>query len=237
MTLYTKSEAPEGHSYHHMCCPHDCPDTCSILVTRNDKTGKVVRVQGDPTHPITKGYLCNKVNHYVELVYNDNRVLYPHKRVGPKGPNAKFERIGWDEALDTITDNMKEVISEYGSEAVQPYSYSGHSACGLLGYGSTFLEQNECCQIGAIDLHLRSDVGRYLYLRHCNGPSIHEACSEAEVIILWGTNLVSTGVHAIPFIQKARKRGVKLIVIDPRVTRTTMMADWHIQRVPAPTVH
>ena len=233
MTLNTKFEAPEGHSYHHMCCPHDCPDTCSILVTRNDKTGKVVRVQGDPTHPITKGYLCNKVNHYVELVYNDNRVLYPHKRVGPKGPNAKFERISWDEALDTITDNMKEVISKYGSEAVQPYSYSG--TLGMLGYwgmdqrfwnkmNAARLEQSIC-------IYAAMWAGIYTY-GIANGPSIHEACSEAELIILWGTNLVSTGVHAIPFIQKARKRGAKLIVIDPRVTRTTMMADWHIQPRP-----
>ena len=233
MTLYTKMEAPKGYSYHHMCCPHDCPDTCSILVTRDDKTGKVVRVQGDPTHPVTKGYLCNKVNHYVELVYNDNRVLYPHKRVGPKGATAKFERIGWDEALDTITNNMKAVISKYGSESVQPYSYSG--TLGMLGYwgmdqrfwnkmNAARLEQSIC-------IYAAMWAGIYTY-GIANGPSIHEACSDAELIILWGTNLVSTGVHAIPFIQKARKRGAKLIVVDPRVTRTTMMADWHIQPRP-----
>ena len=63
-----KIKAPEGHSIHHVCCPHDCPDTCSMLVTRNDKTGKAVSVQGDPSHPITKGYLCNKVNHYIDPV-------------------------------------------------------------------------------------------------------------------------------------------------------------------------
>ena len=127
-----KIKAPEGHSIHHVTCPHDCPDACSMLVTRDDSTGKAVRVQGDPTHPITRGYLCNKVNHYLDLVYNDNRVLYPHKRVGPKGPGAKFERITWDEALDTITDNFNTVIKEYGSEAVQPYSYSG--TMGMVGY-------------------------------------------------------------------------------------------------------
>ena len=94
-----------------------------MLVTRDDSTGKAVKVQGDPSHPITKGYLCNKVNHYLDLVYNDNRVMYPHKRVGPKGPGAKFERITWDEALEQITDNFKETISKYGTEAVQPFSY------------------------------------------------------------------------------------------------------------------
>ena len=78
-----------------------------MLVTKNDTTGKAVSVQGDPSHPITRGYLCNKVNHYIDLVYNENRVLYPHRRVGPKGPGAKFERISWDVALDAIPDDFK----------------------------------------------------------------------------------------------------------------------------------
>lgn len=226
-------KAPEHHSLHHMPCPHDCPDTCSMLVTRDDRTGRVVRVQGDPTHPVTKGYLCNKVNHYVELVYNDNRVLYPHKRVGPKGPGARFERITWDEALDTITDNFKATVKEYGPEAVQPYSYSG--TLGMLGYwamdqrfwnkmNAARLEQSIC-------IYAAMWAGIYTY-GIANGPAIHDACEEADYIVLWGTNLVSTGVHAIPFVQKARKRGAKLVVIDPRVTRTTMMADWHIQPRP-----
>jgi anaerobic selenocysteine-containing dehydrogenase len=223
----------EGYSVHHMPCPHDCPDTCSTLVTRNDKTGKAVRIQGDPSHPVTKGYLCNKVNHYLELVYNDNRVLYPHKRVGPRGVGAKFERISWDEAIRTVTDNFKETIEQYGTEAVQPYSYSG--TLGMLGYwgmdqrfwnkmNAARLEQSIC-------IYAAMWAGIYTY-GVANGPSIDEACEEAELIVLWGTNLVSTGVHAIPFVQKARARGARLIVIDPRITRTTMMADWHIQPRP-----
>ena len=233
MTISTKIKTPEGFSVHHMPCPHDCPDTCSTLVTRNDKTGKAVRIQGDPTHPVTKGYLCNKVNHYLELVYNDNRVLYPHKRVGPKGSGAKFERISWDEALDTVTDNFKQTISEYGAEAVQPYSYSG--TLGMLGYWSMdqrfWNKMNAARLEQSICIYAAMWAGLYTY-GIANGPSIHEASEEADLIILWGTNLVSTGVHAIPFVQKARARGAKLIVIDPRVTRTTMMADWHIQPRP-----
>ena len=233
MTLSTKIQVAEGYSVHHMPCPHDCPDTCSTLVTRDDKTGRAVRIQGDPSHPVTRGYLCNKVNHYLELVYNDNRVLYPHKRVGPKGAGAKFERISWDEAIKTVTDNFKETIEKYGPESVQPYSYSG--TLGMLGYwgmdqrfwnkmNAARLEQSIC-------IYAAMWAGIYTY-GVANGPAINEACEEAELIVLWGTNLVSTGVHAIPFIQKARARGVRLIVIDPRITRTTMMADWHIQPRP-----
>lgn len=228
-----KISAPEHHSVHHVPCPHDCPDTCSMLVTRDDRTGKAVRIQGDPTHPVTRGYLCNKVNHYLELVYNDKRVLYPHRRVGPRGPGAKFERIGWDEALDVVTDKFKQVIDEHGPEAVQPYSYSG--TLGMLGYwgmdqrfwnkmNAARLEQSIC-------IYAAMWAGIYTY-GVANGPAIHAACEDAEYIVLWGTNLVSTGVHAIPFVQKARKRGAKLVVVDPRVTRTTMLADWHIQPKP-----
>ena len=233
MTQVSKLQVPEGHSLHHVCCPHDCPDTCSMLVTRDDRTGRAVRVQGDPTHPVTRGYLCNKVNHYLDLVYNDNRVLYPHRRVGPKGPGAKFERIGWDEALDAVTDNMKQVIAEHGSEAVQPYSYSG--TLGMLGYWAMdqrFWNKMEAARLEqSICIYAAMWAGIYTY-GVANGPAVHDAVQEADLIVLWGANLVSTGVHAIPFIREAQERGVKLVVIDPRVTRTTMMADWHIQPKP-----
>lgn len=233
MTQVSKIKVPEGHSLHHVCCPHDCPDTCSMLVTRDDSTGRAVRVQGDPTHPVTRGYLCNKVNHYLDLVYNDNRVLYPHKRVGPKGPGAKFERISWDEALDMVTDNFKEVIAEYGSEAVQPYSYSG--TLGMLGYWAMdqrFWNKMEAARLEqSICIYAAMWAGIHTY-GVANGPAVHDAVQDAELIVLWGANLVSTGVHAIPFIREAQERGAKLIVIDPRITRTTMMADWHIQPRP-----
>lgn len=233
MTQVSKIKVPEGHSLHHVCCPHDCPDTCSMLVTRDDSTGRAVRVQGDPTHPVTRGYLCNKVNHYLDLVYNDNRVLYPHKRVGPRGPGAKFERISWDEALDLVTDNFKEVIAEHGSEAVQPYSYSG--TLGMLGYWAMdqrFWNKMEAARLEqSICIYAAMWAGIHTY-GVANGPAIHDAAQDAELIVLWGANLVSTGVHAIPFIREAQERGAKLVVIDPRVTRTTMMADWHIQPRP-----
>ena len=229
-----KIKPPEGHSIHHICCPHDCPDTCSMLVTRDDKTGKAISVQGDPSHPITRGYLCNKVNHYIDFVYNENRVLYPHKRVGPKGPGAKFERITWDEALEAITDDFKNTIKEYGTEAVQPFSYSG--TLGMLGYwtmDSRFWNKMEAARLEqSICIYAAMWAGLYTY-GMANGPHVGEAARDGcELMILWATNLVSTGVHSIPFIREAKERGMKLVVVDPRKTRTTMFADVHIQPKP-----
>lgn len=233
MTLSTKIEVPEGHSLHHVVCPHDCPDTCSMLVTRDDRSGRAVRVQGDPTHPITRGYLCNKVNHYLDLVYNENRVLYPHKRIGPKGPGARFERITWDEALDCVTENFHRIIDEYGTEAIQPFSYSG--TMGMINYwgmdqrfwnkmGAARLEQSIC-------VHAATWARMHTY-GESNGPDIAIASEDAELIILWGINPVTTSVHTMPFIREAKDRGCKIVAIDPRQTRTTWVADWHLQPKP-----
>ena len=233
MTVRSEIKTQEGFSVHHMACPHDCPDTCSLLVTKDERTGKAVSLRGDPTQPVTKGFLCTKVNHYLEFVYNDRRVMYPHKRVGPRGPGARFERISWDEALDTITNNFKATIEQYGPEAVQPYSYSG--TLGMLGYWSMdqrFWNKMNAARLDqSICIYAAMWAGLFTY-GLANGPAVDEAAKEADLIILWGANLVSTGVHAIPAINAARARGARVIAIDPRVTRTTMMADWHIQPRP-----
>ena len=116
----------------HVTCPHDCPDACSMRVTVDTASGRAIKVAGDPRHPITRGYLCNKVNHYLEYIYNASRVLYPRQRIGPKGPGAKFERIGWEQHCRR-SRRFKAVIGAYGPEAIQPYSYSG--TLGILGFG------------------------------------------------------------------------------------------------------
>lgn len=213
-------------------CPHDCPDACSMRVTVDTATGRAIKVEGDPTHPVTRGYLCNKVNNYLDLVYNANRVLYPHRRVGPKGPGAKFERIGWDQALSEIAARFKSVIAEHGPDAVQPFSYSGTlGMLGFLGMGERFfnkmgaarLERTICTAAGAAaEMHTFGRVG----------DANIEDLPEMDLVILWGTNLVSTGVHAMPFVNAARENGAKIVAIDPRVTRTTAFADWHIQPRP-----
>lgn len=233
MTRSSKLEVPAGHSLHHVVCPHDCPDTCSMLVTRDDASGRAVALRGDPTHPITRGHLCNKVNHYLDLVYNDKRVLYPHRRVGPKGPGARFERISWDAALAVVTDNFKRIITDYGSEAVQPFNYSG--TLGQIGYWT--LDNRFWNKMGAARLEMSICVHAAFWASmhtygSANGPDLAMASHDAELIILWGVNPVSTGVHAMPFIREARERGCQVIAIDPRPTRTTGMVDWHIQPRP-----
>ncbi|HZF23072.1 MAG TPA: molybdopterin-dependent oxidoreductase [Burkholderiales bacterium] len=215
-----------------VACPHDCPDACLMRVTVDTLSGRAIKVEGDPTHPVTRGYLCNKVNHYLDLVYNDRRVLFPHRRTGPKGPGAKFLRITWDEALTEVAARLKAVIAEHGAEAVQPFSYSGTlGILGFLGMGERFfnkmgaarLERTICTAAGAAaEMHTFGRVG----------DANIEDLPQMDLVILWGTNLVSTGVHAMPFVNAARDNGAKIIAIDPRVTRTTAFADWHIQPRP-----
>src|SRR5436190_21614446 len=125
-------------------CPHDCPDACGVLITVED--GRATRIQGDPEHPVTRGFLCAKVAKYLDRVYSPERVLYPVKRIAAKGPDAGvchpvtvadsrvWQRISWDEALGTIAARFRSIASEFGSEAILPYSYGG--TLGTLNGGS-----------------------------------------------------------------------------------------------------
>ena len=108
-------------------CALDCPDTCGLLV--NVENGIGSKLRGDPDHPITRGFLCGKVARYLEREYSQQRLLYPMRRIGAKG-EGRFERITWDQAIHTITDRLKSVAAEWGSEAILPYSYAG--TMGLL---------------------------------------------------------------------------------------------------------
>src|SRR5258706_7455405 len=117
---------------HKVVCPHDCPDTCVMTVTVDDD-GRAVALGGDPEHRFTQGFLCAKVNRYLERVYSPDRILHPLKRVGKKG-DCRFARITWDETLSTIAERFREVIASHGPQAILPYSYAGNM--GLLSYGS-----------------------------------------------------------------------------------------------------
>ncbi|HEY8671503.1 MAG TPA: molybdopterin-dependent oxidoreductase [Terriglobales bacterium] len=222
----------------HAACPHDCPDACGVLITVND--GKAVKIQGDPAHPVTRGFLCAKVAKYLERVYSPDRVLYPMRRMADKGGAATpaqavsartqqvFERITWDEALGEIAARLKSVAEEFGGEAVLPYSYGG--TLGKLNNAS--MDRRFFNRLGAsqLDRNICSAAGE-AGLKSVTGVKLGtepEQFRHSKYIIAWAANVHGNNVHLWPFIEEARRNGAKLIVIDPYRTRTAACADWHI---------
>ncbi len=212
----------------HAVCPHDCPDACGTLITVED--GKATRIQGDPNHPVTQGFLCAKVAKYLDRVYSPDRVLYPMRRVAGKGaggPQA-FRRITWDEAFDEIIGRLKHISSEFGPEAVLPYSYGGN--LGVLNGGS--MDMRFFHRLGASQL-LRTicaitggEAIVSMYGRKIGTEP--EQFRHSKYIIAWGANIHGNNIHLWPFVEEARRNGAKLVVIDPYRTRTARVADWHI---------
>jgi molybdopterin guanine dinucleotide-containing S/N-oxide reductase-like protein len=223
----------------HAACPHDCPDACGVLITIED--GRATRIQGDPDHPVTRGFLCAKVAKYLDRVYSPDRVLYPRRRVTPKGPvthpavagdgaraTQAFQRITWDEALDEIKQKFESIIAQHGPEAILPYSYGG--TLGALNgasmdrrffhrLGASQLERTICSDAG--ELGLQSVIG----IKMGTEP---EQFVHSRYIIAWASNIHGNNVHLWPFIEEARRKGAKLVVIDPYRTRTAKLADWYL---------
>jgi anaerobic selenocysteine-containing dehydrogenase len=224
----------------HAVCSHDCPDSCGVLVTVDETSGRAVKVQGDPAHPVTQGFLCGKVAKYLDRVYSPDRLLHPMRRKAdvPKGPAGygsvrgreaeAFERISWDEALDEIAVRLKKIAAEFGSESVLPYSYAG--TIGQLGYGS--MDRRFFHRLGAsqLDRTICSTAGGAA-LTSVYGIKLGTAPQDfahAGLIIAWGANIHGNNIHLWPFIEDARRRGAKLVVIDPYRTRTAALADEHL---------
>jgi len=244
----------------HAACPHDCPDACGVLITITD--GRATKIQGDPEHPVTRGFLCAKVAKYLDRVYSQDRVLYPMRRVKPKGvtslregragtpvappfkiverrgsspghavaPSAgsAFQRISWDEALAEIAQRLRRIADEYGPESILPYSYGG--TLGTLNgasmdrrffhrLGASQLERSICSTAG--EEGLKSVIGIKL-------GTEPEQFAHSRYIIAWGSNIHGNNVHLWPFIEEARRKGAKLVVIDPYRTRTAKLADWYL---------
>ena len=216
----------------HSACPHDCPDACSVLVTVED--GRAVRIQGNPEHPVTRGFLCGKVAKYLDRVYSPDRVLHPLRRVAAKGvsgPEA-YQQITWDEALDEISRRLKQVAEEFGPEAVLPYSYGG-TLGQIHGNG---MDRRFFHRIGAsqLDRTICSEAGG-VGLASVNGAKYGvepEDYAHARLIIAWGANIHGNAIHLWPFIEEARRKGARLVVIDPFRTRTAKAADWHLPILP-----
>jgi molybdopterin guanine dinucleotide-containing S/N-oxide reductase-like protein len=219
----------------HAVCSHDCPDSCAILVTI-DESGVATRVQGDPDHSVTRGFLCGKVAKYLDRVYSPARLLYPmRRRAGarkgrmPSGREAEaFERIGWDEALDLIAERLGLIAREHGPESILPYSYAG--TMGVLGYGS--MDRRFFHRLGAsqLDRTICATAGgdALISVYGAKLGTDPEHFRHARYIIAWGANIHGNNVHLWPFVEEARHQGARLVVIDPFLTRTARVADWHI---------
>ena len=210
-------------------CGHDCPDTCGWVVDVRD--GVAERLVGDPSHPFTRGTLCAKVNHYLDRVYHPDRVLYPLRRVGPKG-EGRFERVSWDDALADIASRWTAIVRESGAEAILPYSSAGVQ--GLIQQAS--LDRRLFGSMGCSALH-RSICGAVASAGMTATIGVGSGIDPEDVvhsrlIVLWGTNTVVTNLHYWPLIREAQRRGARLIVVDPVRTRTAEAADWHLAPKP-----
>ena len=213
----------------HGGCPHDCPDTCSMVYTVQNE--KLISVKGNPDHPMTRGGLCVKLKDYEKRHYHPDRLLYPMKRTGPKG-SKQFERITWEEALDTIVSKWQAIIKENGPRAIMPASYLGNQGLvhGLNGgdaffnrLGATVTERTYCGE-GSCTAWLLT-VGPTAGV--CPESFIH-----SKYIIIWACNSVSTNLHHWHIVHEAQKKGTKVVVIDSYASRTAKEADWHIAPKP-----
>ncbi|MBT2719652.1 molybdopterin-dependent oxidoreductase [Bacillus sp. ISL-46] len=214
----------------HAVCPLDCPDQCGLLLHKED--GKVIKVEGDPAHPVTKGHICNKVRNMTERIYDENRLKFPLKRTGPKG-EGKFEQISWEEAIQTITSRWKELIESDGQESILPYSFYGNmgrlNAEGMdrrffHRLGASRLDQTICSAAGSVG---------YKYTMGGSIGTDPEDTLHSKLFIFWGVNAASTNMHQVALAQKARKQnGAKIIVIDVHKNQTGRLADWFIPILP-----
>ena len=209
-------------------CPHDCPDTCSMVTTVQN--GRAVRVQGNPNHPQTGGVLCAKVSRYHERTHHPDRLLHPLRRVGPKGA-GQFERVGWDEALTDIAARLKAIAAQ-DPQAILPYSYAG--TMGLVQgegmaarffhrLGASLLDRTICASAGAAGL--AATLGAKVGMRV-------EFFAESRLILIWGGNPVGSNLHFWRYAQEAKRRGAKLVCIDPRRTDTADKCHEHLALLP-----
>ena len=209
-------------------CPHDCPDTCSLLTTVED--GVAVKVSGNPAHRPTDGVLCNKVSRYTERTYHPDRVLEPLKRVGPKG-SGRFEAVSWDSALQDIVSRLS-AIAAREPQAILPYSYAG--TMGLVQgdgmaarffhkLGASLLDRTICSSAGGEALTQT--------LGHKVGMKV-EFFAESKLILIWGSNSITSNLHFWRLAQQAKRNGAKLVCIDPRRTETAEKCHEHLQLLP-----
>lgn len=207
-------------------CPHDCPDTCAWEVAV-DAGGSPLGLWGHSEHPLTRGGLCGKVDRYLERSFHPQRLTRPLRRVGAKG-EGRFEPVSWEEALDEIADRLASIAKDVGPEAILPFSYSG--TLGVLqgeGMASRLFNALGASQLART---ICAEAGTW-GLRYTNGTTAGMDPLDleyAELVVLWGTNTLTSNLHLWPVILRAKKRGARVLVIDPVETRTARAADMWI---------
>ncbi|MDX1415274.1 MAG: molybdopterin oxidoreductase family protein [Candidatus Promineifilaceae bacterium] len=210
-------------------CPHDCPDSCAVVTEVRE--GRAVRFYAAAEHPVTQGWLCAKIRPYLDHVYHPGRLLRPLRRTGPKG-SGQWQEISWVEALDEIGSRWREIIDEFGAEAILPYSFSGTLGVVQMEVtntrfwnrlGASRLQRSICGAAAAMAINATLGAKQ--------SPA-YEDVQHSKLVIVWGHNPISTAPHFTPFLKMAQRNGCQLIVIDPRRTRTAKGADWHIMPKP-----
>src|SRR5438094_2384026 len=206
-------------------CPLDCPDACSLAVTVHH--GKVIEIDGSEKNPVTSGFICAKVRKFADRVYGPDRLLYPGVRIGRKG-DGRFKRVSWDEALSLVVERMACAKQEAGAASILPYSYGGSN--GLLTqdnldarlwrrFGTSRLDRTVCAApTSTANLSLYGKMASVTYQDY---PA-------AALIVLWGVNPSASGIHLVPYVRDAQKRGARLVVVDPRTTLLAKAADVHL---------
>jgi anaerobic selenocysteine-containing dehydrogenase len=206
-------------------CPLDCPDSCSLSATVQD--GRVTGLDGSYASRVTAGYICAKVRRFPERVYGPGRLLYPAVRTGAKGEGL-FRRASWDEALTIVADRLQETARRWGGESILPYSYGGSN--GLLTQDTSdatlFRRLGASRLLRTVCAAATGAAHEALYARM---PSVaYEDFPDARLILLWGANPSASGIHLVPYIREAQRRGARLVVIDPRTTPLARGADIHL---------
>jgi anaerobic selenocysteine-containing dehydrogenase len=209
------------------CCPLDCQDTCAWIA--EVENGRVTQVRGAKDHPFTRGVLCAKVNDYPARTYAPDRLLHPLRRVGSKG-SGRFEGVSWDEAIDLIAGRFTAIAAEHGPEALLPHRYLGsmgvvqrRALMRLFHALGTSLPNGGICSVSAVATAAEG-------LPYGFDP---EEAADSRLILLWGSNLLTTCHHHWHFVQEARRRhGARVVCIDPIRTRTARQCDEHVQLRP-----
>jgi len=229
MLLDAISTNPERRVVH-AACPHDCPDTCAMLVTVEN--GKAIEIRGDPAHPPTNGKLCTKVARYLDRTYSPDRLLHPMRRIGPKG-EGRFVRVSWDEALDEIAARFQAIAaSPDGPEAIVPYSY-----CGTMGLvQSASMDRRFFHRLGAslLDRTICATAGKAGWVSVI-GAAVGmdgEQFENSRLILIWGSNPITSNLHIWTRIQEAKRRGARLVAIDPYRSATADKCHEHIALLP-----